>query len=717
MKIIEKQHLVKVEGDIEVKKFGLLFNSKMVQLLSDSLYSDKILAIVRELSTNAYDSHVENNNQDVPFEVHLPTWNNPFFSIRDFGTGMSPERIDLVYRYYGGSDRTESNDFVGGMGLGSKSPFCYNTKSFTIDSWWNDKHYCYSAYIGEDGIPCIAQLSETYSDEPTGVCITVPVSKDDNNGFYDAARKIYAYFPIKPNFTGFNIVPECPEYVLTSVSGFWKLRTVPRQQRYDKSNANIIMGNVRYPINIDKVEKNDSDDSLSNMPVDIFVDIGFLSVDIGRENLSYDNRTKVRIKNLFKKISSELHSKLESDIQSCPNLWEARKKFLQIKTNSFVTFYNGRNIKYNDSYLFDNLNNTVDLGDLIKEKHIEVLKIVQDTYRMSYEKTKITNIHPNNNIVFYENDLTNGSFVRAAHISRNNESQSVILVKFLTPESKSLVLNRLGFDESYIKKISSVPSPTKRSSSKSKNKTSKVLIFRHKSRQTFMPSYYWENEKTCNLDTLEGLYLEFNRFSCKNQRGGLFHPSDISRIIDNCQTCGIKTFPIIYGIKSVDIKKIKDNKKLVNFFDYVKNLVELKLVNINLKEERFFLEQIKKVCKTSYYPKTKVRLDYKSLKNVAKCCATTNELTKFVEMYDICKTKTKNEEILTYLESLTTTLGIDVPDTKFSKIFLDKMEDDVYNKYVMLGMLNPSHSHNASSLAVYVDLLFKSLGEKNEVSR
>ncbi len=37
--------------------FTIAQTSKMFKILSDSLYSDKVMAVIRELSTNAYDSH------------------------------------------------------------------------------------------------------------------------------------------------------------------------------------------------------------------------------------------------------------------------------------------------------------------------------------------------------------------------------------------------------------------------------------------------------------------------------------------------------------------------------------------------------------------------------------------------------------------------------------------------------------------------------------
>lgn len=66
-------------------------------ILRDSLYSDKILAPIREYSTNAMDAHVESGQPKRPILVKLPNLILPVFSVRDYGLGMSEERIWQVF--------------------------------------------------------------------------------------------------------------------------------------------------------------------------------------------------------------------------------------------------------------------------------------------------------------------------------------------------------------------------------------------------------------------------------------------------------------------------------------------------------------------------------------------------------------------------------------------------------------------------------------------
>jgi hypothetical protein len=99
------------------------------ETLSSRLYSDKIRAVIRELSCNAWDAHQDADKGDVPFEVHLPTDFEPYFEIKDFGTGMTHRDIVDLFASYFGTNKSESDKFIGALGLGSKSPFCLTIKN------------------------------------------------------------------------------------------------------------------------------------------------------------------------------------------------------------------------------------------------------------------------------------------------------------------------------------------------------------------------------------------------------------------------------------------------------------------------------------------------------------------------------------------------------------------------------------------------------------
>ncbi len=223
MKFNPQRQIVKYDGVGEQIKFDVKVNAKLIAILSDGIYSDKVLAVVRELSANARDSHIEAGNINKPFDIRLPTTFNCQFEIRDYGVGLSPERLREVYCTYGESTKEESNDYTGMLGIGSKVPFCYHTKSCTIESFHDGTHYIYSAHIGEDGLPTMAKLCENPTTEPNGVKIIIPCNQGDIYNFQTATQKIYPWFEPKPVISGTKLDIPKIESILVGDSK-WELR-------------------------------------------------------------------------------------------------------------------------------------------------------------------------------------------------------------------------------------------------------------------------------------------------------------------------------------------------------------------------------------------------------------------------------------------------------------------------------------------------------------
>mgnify|MGYP003135361403 CR=1 FL=1 len=77
-----------------IKQEGI---SHIFNVLRNQLYSDKVLAVIREYSTNAVDAHIEVGKDDLPIEVSLPTVLKAEFKVRDYGRGLTDEQIAEIY--------------------------------------------------------------------------------------------------------------------------------------------------------------------------------------------------------------------------------------------------------------------------------------------------------------------------------------------------------------------------------------------------------------------------------------------------------------------------------------------------------------------------------------------------------------------------------------------------------------------------------------------
>ena len=187
-------------GDTKNEKYKILANSKMFAILSSKLYTDKIMAPIRELICNAYDAHVAAGVADKPIEIGVPSAGSGKFRVRDFGKGLSPEDMLELYTTYGASTKNLSNDFIGCMGLGSKSPFAY-TDTFTAVSRHKGMRYSFSCSL-DNGAPNITQYPSVPMElgEETGLEVEFPVNAGDYNSFQNKLKYFALFFCGKLKF-------------------------------------------------------------------------------------------------------------------------------------------------------------------------------------------------------------------------------------------------------------------------------------------------------------------------------------------------------------------------------------------------------------------------------------------------------------------------------------------------------------------------------------
>ena len=306
----------------QVTSFTIDATAKSFQILSSSLYSNKIRAIIRELSCNAVDSHVAAGNEATPFDVHLPNSLEPWFAVRDYGVGLSHDEIVNIFSGFFKSTKTASNAFIGALGLGSKTPFSY-TDNFTVTTVKDCSKRIYAAFINEVGVPSIVQMSDHDSDEPNGVEIKFSVNdRYDFNKFIEEARQVYTYFKLRPVISGGSHGFTFIDTAYADKDIIPGVHVVKRQYRNGHSMA--VMGNIAYPINIPDSDKS-LGDGLINMlqcELEIHFGIGELDFQPSREGLSYIPMTIAAIKRKLEAVSAALAVRLTDEANKIDNLWE-----------------------------------------------------------------------------------------------------------------------------------------------------------------------------------------------------------------------------------------------------------------------------------------------------------------------------------------------------------------------------------------------------------
>lgn len=322
-----------------IKREGL---AHIFNVLRNQLYSDKILAVVREYSANAIDAHVESGQKDRPIVVTLPNPLNLAFKVRDFGLGLSEQQVRDIYANYGESTKRGTNEQIGQLGLGSKSAFAYG-ENFLIRSFQNGIVSLYNAFIDPSQIGQIAKLHSESTNEEDGVEIEIPVNERDINAFKDKAESLFKYFKIQPIVIGNKEYIASPDKILFSGTNFRFIKADSSFFAKNSAGAVALMGNIAYPIDPDAINWGEKTDLKNILLKEIVIDfnIGDLEVSASREALQYTPRTQKNIIAKAESIKEECLAEVRSKLTNGTNMYEAKVIY-----NSIFDFYSGYSLNF-----------------------------------------------------------------------------------------------------------------------------------------------------------------------------------------------------------------------------------------------------------------------------------------------------------------------------------------------------------------------------------
>ena len=315
-------------SNLDVSQASIEMTPEMFKLLFDGIYEDKEQAIVREIICNAKDSQVE-KGEETPIKINVPNTLQPWWSVRDYGVGMSEKDVMQRYLRFGHSTKRESNDYVGAKGIGCKSPFSY-TDSFTVTSWFDGVESQYTVHL-ENGIPNVTKLISLPSDEPTGLEVKLHISSADHNTFYKETFNFLKYFNYPVNVENSSEMREDLENVLLVDKGKYILH---KDESIWQSSVYASMGGVCYRVSNDFIEPLRSN-LLKVQKTNIILpfELGDLSVAASRETLSMDEETTKAITERVSEIKDSYKKIIKREIDVCKDLSEV---FLKLRESYYL---------------------------------------------------------------------------------------------------------------------------------------------------------------------------------------------------------------------------------------------------------------------------------------------------------------------------------------------------------------------------------------------
>lgn len=414
----------------EQSTFSITASREAFAILSSGLYTNKIRAVIRELSCNAYDAHVAAGKADIPFYVHMPTSFESFFTVKDEGTGLrytprgcmpcegmghtwedeTVTRTDKdgakttevvpvafscnvckgtgaydavldLYCTYFGTNKSQSNDFIGALGLGSKSPFSY-TEGFSITNVYEGVTRIYAAFK-DKGLPTVVLQQERETpDAPNGVEVSFPVRVKDIWEFENQASKVWEFFSPAPE-TNFPVAIEKQDYLIRCDR--WAIK----RERHNKIRA--IQGFVQYDMGeIDESKMTQDQKTMSRLSLDLFFPLGELSVAASRESLSNDETTIQNILAFLDTVRLEMLDDIKAQLDACTSFWDAKLLYhnLALKSNLGSILDSALlKGKFDGTYILSSYNDSISYNQL-DYPDIEVQRFVKTGSGASMYATK-----------------------------------------------------------------------------------------------------------------------------------------------------------------------------------------------------------------------------------------------------------------------------------------------------------------------------------------
>jgi hypothetical protein len=313
---------IETSADFQSQLFGIGDLAIVFDILRSKMYSNPIESICREIGCNAVDSHREAGKRDLPIQITLPTMLDPHFKVRDFGVGLSPDRIENIYTKYAASTKRDTNDQIGSFGLGAKSFWSY-TDLANVETIYNGIKYNYVCFIDETKIGKLSLLSKMATDQGNGTEVSINVKPTDFEAFRNGVYKTCKFWKVKPtikngNIKWDNLKPniEGSNWFLTNGDSYY-------------SKSMLLVDEIEYPFDYNELQGWKDKSLIDGLKGDLYLKFktGELSLSANREAVHLDSRTQAKIIRAFNTVADELKATVQTKIDTCQSYWQACQVF------------------------------------------------------------------------------------------------------------------------------------------------------------------------------------------------------------------------------------------------------------------------------------------------------------------------------------------------------------------------------------------------------
>ena len=422
-------------------------SSMVFQLFTKNVYSNPIGTVVREITSNCFDSHTEAKvNAPVLIRKFKDSQDNTtYISFIDYGVGMSPDRIENIYGVYFESTKRVDNTQIGGFGIGGKTPLAYKRStgqgegeydnSFNVITVFDGMKYAYLIFEGEDS-PVITLLHSEATTEANGTEIRIPVLEADVEKFTkEMVRQLYYFENVI--FEGFEDDYRHGDTLSNQYQIIRAKSFLFRGEQYSEY-MHICLGRVAYPIDFNTLGLSQGD---YRLPVAIRLEVGDINVTVSRESIDYSENTIKMLKKKLETVKTDIANMLAKqygDVKTLEQYFNVKTDFGRLEFSNGASMYVGNLIKQSDidfsnfAYSFLKMPNDRQLFRLFFNTKSYGKKPSRSRYNTGYEfDGGYKELKERTNILYVE-DVFNRKLVKQAYLKDKYELYHIVSKRSMT---------------------------------------------------------------------------------------------------------------------------------------------------------------------------------------------------------------------------------------------------------------------------------------------
>ena len=341
----EKNSTIETSEQFKEASFGIrsIDMGLIIEILRSKMYSDPIATICQEIASNARDANREVGKKNKPIKISLVDslfrLNEIDLVIEDDGPGISPERMNEIFIYYGASTKRDTNTQTGGYGLGCKTPFAY-ADTFSVVTRCEGKKYSYQAVIESNRSGKVFLTHTEPTTEGNGTAIIIPVKSQDVRRFSEECYRTTFFWKVKPIYAGLKI----PDSIPLIIKEDDRVVIAENSLLYSRAGYFALVDSIPYHLDYNLLNFT----SLSKCSIFFKFKTGNLSIAASRESLHYDDKTKKALKDVYEEFVKDELTKLTEKVNTAVNELQAKLFRAEILNGPYHDILRNRTVMWKD---------------------------------------------------------------------------------------------------------------------------------------------------------------------------------------------------------------------------------------------------------------------------------------------------------------------------------------------------------------------------------